>query len=86
MVETGTLMLDTMRHSCAHVMAAAISEIWPQAQFGVGPTTSNGFYYDVLFPKPIGQEDLTQIERTMKAIQRKIVCLLSLLCVRLMKR
>jgi threonyl-tRNA synthetase len=34
--------LETMRHSCAHVMAAAIQVLWPKAQFGVGPTTENG--------------------------------------------
>ena len=63
--------IDTMRHSCAHVMAAAISDIWPEAQFGVGPSTSTGFYYDVLFPSPIGKEDLSQIERAMRLIQRQ---------------
>ena len=63
--------LDTMRHSCAHVMAAAISEIWPDVQFGVGPPTANGFYYDVLFPSPISEDDLRRIERAMRLIQRQ---------------
>ena len=65
-------MLDikTQRHSCAHVMAAAIQDIWPEAKFGVGPDIQNGFYYDVLFPEPIKFEDLGRIERLMKKIKR----------------
>ncbi|MBI3535163.1 MAG: hypothetical protein HY072_06730, partial [Deltaproteobacteria bacterium] len=38
--------LDTMRHSCAHVMAHAVKNLWPNAKFGIGPTIENGFYYD----------------------------------------
>jgi threonyl-tRNA synthetase len=63
--------LEITRHSCAHVMAAAIAEIWPEAKFGVGPITANGFYYDVLVPAPIGEDQLPSIERAMKAIQRR---------------
>ena len=62
--------IQTMRHSCAHVMAAAISTLWPNAKFGVGPAISNGFYYDVLFPEPVKLEDLGNIERLMKKIKR----------------
>ena len=62
--------IEAMRHSCAHVMAAAISELWPQAKFGVGPAIDTGFYYDVLFPTPIALEDLGNIERAMKKIKR----------------
>lgn len=61
--------LDTIRHSCAHVMAAAIRELWPDAKFGVGPSIDNGFYYDVLFPAPIKLEDLAKIEKMMRKIQ-----------------
>src|ERR1700761_9643186 len=62
--------IEAMRHSCAHVMAAAISELWPEAKFGVGPAIDTGFYYDVLFPTPITLEDLGNIERAMKKIKR----------------
>lgn len=62
--------LEAMRHSCAHVMAAAIQEIWPEAKFGVGPSIDNGFYYDVLLPEPLKLEDLGNIERRMRKIQR----------------
>ena len=40
--------LNTMRHSLAHIMAAAIQKIWPDAKIGVGPAVKNGFYYDIV--------------------------------------
>jgi threonyl-tRNA synthetase len=42
--------LETLRHSTAHVMAHAISRLWPEAKFGIGPTVEDGFYYDVDLP------------------------------------
>ncbi len=63
--------LETMRHSCAHVMAAAIQQMWPDAKFGVGPTIDNGFYYDVLTPNAITESDLTAIETCMRKIKKK---------------
>jgi threonyl-tRNA synthetase len=63
--------LETMRHSCAHVMAAAIQTLWPKAQFGVGPTTENGFYYDVLVDSNITEDDLARIETAMRKIRKK---------------
>lgn len=63
--------LDTMRHSCAHVMAAAIQTLWPNAQFGVGPTTENGFYYDVLVDENITEDDLAKIESAMRKLKKK---------------
>ncbi|MAV29022.1 MAG: threonine--tRNA ligase [Legionellales bacterium] len=60
-----------MRHSCAHVMAAAIQTLWPKAQFGVGPTTENGFYYDVLVDSNITEDDLARIETAMRKIRKK---------------
>ncbi|MEC8063904.1 MAG: threonine--tRNA ligase [Pseudomonadota bacterium] len=63
--------LDTMRHSCAHVMAAAIQSIWPDAQFGVGPTIDNGFYYDVLLTTPLVEADLAKIETAMRKLRKK---------------
>lgn len=64
-------LLHTARHSCAHLMAAAIQQLWPTAKFGVGPATKNGFYYDVLFPKPIGWEELEKIETKMRELRKK---------------
>ena len=39
--------LERLRHSCAHVLATAVSRIWPDAQFAAGPPVEGGFYYDV---------------------------------------
>jgi threonyl-tRNA synthetase len=58
--------LHAMRHSAAHVLAAAIQKLYPTAQFGVGPVIENGFYYDVLFEAPISDTDLKAIEKQMK--------------------
>lgn len=63
--------IDTRRHSCAHVMASAVAELWPDAKFGVGPPTDNGFYYDILLPDSIGEEDLAAIEKVMKRIRKQ---------------
>lgn len=65
------LALDRMRHTCAHLMAAAIQDIWPKAKFGVGPTTTNGFYYDVDLEHNITEEDLQKIEQRMKELRNK---------------
>ncbi|MDR1965501.1 MAG: threonine--tRNA ligase, partial [Synergistaceae bacterium] len=48
--------LAILRHSASHLMAQAIARLYPGAQFGVGPSIQDGFYYDVLFPKPISEE------------------------------
>ncbi|MBI4924931.1 MAG: threonine--tRNA ligase [Bdellovibrio sp.] len=60
--------LDTMRHSCAHVMAHAVKNLWPNAKFGIGPTIENGFYYDIDLPIKLTPEDLPKIESEMKKI------------------
>ncbi|MCX6781700.1 MAG: threonine--tRNA ligase [Candidatus Magasanikbacteria bacterium] len=54
--------IGTMRHSCAHLIAAAVQSLYPEAKFGVGPTVENGFYYDIDFPEPIGEAELLNIE------------------------
>jgi threonyl-tRNA synthetase len=63
--------LAAMRHSCAHLLAAAIRELWPAARFGVGPAIEDGFYYDVEFPEPVGDADLPRIEQRMREIQAR---------------
>ena len=57
--------LETLRHSCAHIMAHAISRLWPEAKFGIGPTVEDGFYYDVEIPVKLSPEDLARIEKEM---------------------
>ncbi len=63
--------LHRMRHSCAHVMAAAVRSLFPGTKFGVGPAIANGFFYDVLTPTPLTDADLPKIEAEMARIVRK---------------
>ncbi len=60
--------VDTIRHSCAHIMAHAVQKLYPTAQFGIGPTIENGFYYDMELPATLTPEDLPKIEAEMKKI------------------
>ncbi|MBC7691624.1 MAG: threonine--tRNA ligase [Methylotenera sp.] len=60
--------VDTIRHSCAHVMAHAVHRLWPQAKFGIGPTIENGFYYDIDVDVKFTPEDLPRIEAEMTKI------------------
>jgi threonyl-tRNA synthetase len=60
--------LETIRHSCAHVLAEAILRIWPEAQFAAGPPVEQGFYYDVDLPHRIAPEDFAGIEAEMAKI------------------
>ncbi len=62
-------VLNTLNHSCAHVMAQAIKHLYPHAKFWVGPVVSEGFYYDVdLGEDVIKDEDIPKIEKEMKKI------------------
>ena len=60
--------LEVMRHSAAHVMAEAVQSIFPDAKFGIGPATKDGFYYDFDLPRPLTTDDLPLIEARMKEI------------------
>ncbi len=62
--------VETMRHSCAHIMAHAIRKLYPKAKFGIGPTIENGFYYDVDFGPDfkLTPEDLPKIEKEMAKV------------------
>jgi threonyl-tRNA synthetase len=63
--------IDSIRHSLAHVLAMAVLKKFPKAKFGIGPVIENGFYYDFKLPKPISDEDLPEIEKSMKEILRQ---------------
>jgi threonyl-tRNA synthetase len=65
---TDSEKLETMRHSAAHVLAEAVQSIFPEAKFGIGPATRDGFYYDFDLPRPLTTEDLPLIEAKMQAI------------------
>lgn len=61
--------LHAMRHSLAHIMATAITHLYPNVKLGVGPVVENGFYYDVdLGDKPLSEDDLSAIESEMKKV------------------
>jgi threonyl-tRNA synthetase len=60
--------LEIMRHSCAHIMAEAISSIWPEAKLVYGPTVEDGFYYDIDLDEPICPADFERIEEKMHEI------------------
>ncbi|MCI4397945.1 MAG: threonine--tRNA ligase [Acidobacteria bacterium] len=60
--------LDIYRHSCAHLMANAVKELFPEAKIAIGPTIENGFYYDFDRPEPFQPEDLAKIEERMEEI------------------
>ncbi|HCB19079.1 TPA: threonine--tRNA ligase [Candidatus Uhrbacteria bacterium] len=60
--------LSLMRHSTAHVLAAAVSKLYPHVKLGVGPAVEDGFYYDLFLPETITETDLACIEQEMQKI------------------
>lgn len=60
--------LDAIRHSLAHLLAAAVMELWPDAKRAIGPAIDNGFYFDFEFSQPISNADLPAIEKKMREI------------------
>lgn len=60
--------LDTMRHSCAHVMARAVMRVKRGVQLAFGPTTDSGFYYDFMLQDPLTEDDFKKIEAEMAKI------------------
>ena len=63
--------LEIIRHSTAHLMAQAITELYPNSQFFVGPVVDEVFYYDFRVDEPIGENDLKAIEKKMKELIKK---------------
>lgn len=63
--------LEILRHSCAHMMAQAIKELYPEAKFFVGPVVTEGFYYDFKVNEKITDDDLITIEKKMKEIANR---------------
>lgn len=61
--------LHAMRHSLAHITAAAVQRLWPEAKFGIGPVVENGFYYDIdLGERKISEQNFGKIEKVMRKI------------------
>jgi threonyl-tRNA synthetase len=65
------LQLDTKRHSFAHLMAAAVGQMFPEARFGVGPVIENGCYYDFVLPRTLIPEDLPLLEAKIKEMLKQ---------------
>jgi threonyl-tRNA synthetase len=59
---------EIYKHSCAHLMAQAVVELFPKVQYGIGPAIENGFYYDFLTEEPFTTEDLEKISKRMRFI------------------
>ncbi len=62
--------LEIYRHSCAHLLAAAVLELFPDAHPGIGPPTETGFFYDFYREKPFTEDDLKKIEEKMREVAR----------------
>src|ERR1700704_4703163 len=60
--------LPLVRHSTAHLLAAAVTKLYPGAQCGIGPATDEGFFYDFVVERPFVPEDLEKIEKKMKEL------------------
>ncbi len=63
--------LPVYRHSTAHLLAAAVLELYPETKLGIGPPIENGFYYDFDRATPFTPEDLEKIEKRMREIQAR---------------
>jgi len=63
--------LDIIRHSCAHLMANAVQNLFPEAQVTIGPVIENGFYYDFAYERPFTPEDLEAIEKEMTRLAKE---------------
>ncbi len=64
-------IVDVYRHSCAHLLAHAVTELFPEVQYGIGPAIETGFYYDFLTPRPFTPEDLEKISKKMKHLVKQ---------------
>ena len=64
-------LIEIKRHSCSHLLAAAVLSLYPKTKFGIGPTIDNGFYYDLDLKESLGANDLKTIEKKMKELITK---------------
>lgn len=65
MKDNNEAYLNNLRHSCAHLLAAAIMKLYPDTKRTIGPSIENGFYFDFEFSQPISEEQFPEIEKTM---------------------
>ena len=69
--KSGAVALEIIRHDCAHIMAEAVKELYPETQVTIGPAIENGFYYDFARKNPFATEDLEKIENKMREIVKR---------------
>jgi len=60
--------LHDLRHSLAHILASAVTEMFPKSQLGVGPVIEHGFFYDFLLPRPLTPDDVRKLEKRMREL------------------
>lgn len=70
------------RHTCAHILAQAVKNVYPTVQLAIGPAVDNGFYYDFDFRTPITQADFGKIESEMKSIVKANLPIIRIECTR----
>lgn len=70
------------RHTCSHILAQAVHNIYPTVQLAIGPAVDNGFYYDFDFKTPITQADFDKIEAEMKSIIKANLAITRMVCTR----
>ncbi|MCP8687116.1 threonine--tRNA ligase [Marinobacterium sedimentorum] len=63
--------VEIIRHSCAHLMAMAVQQLFPGAQVTIGPVIDNGFYYDFAYERPFTPDDLVLIEKRMQQLSKE---------------
>lgn len=69
--DENSIVQEIIRHDCAHLMAQAVKELYPEVQVTIGPAIENGFYYDFVRDVPFNMEDLSKIERKMKKLSEQ---------------
>jgi threonyl-tRNA synthetase len=69
--KSGETAREILRHDCAHLMAQAVKELYPQTQVTIGPAIENGFYYDFARHEPFTTQDLEKIEQKMREISKR---------------
>ncbi len=62
---------EELRHSLAHLLAAAVLKKFPKAKLGIGPVIEHGFYYDFKLPRALSSDDLKELEKTMRELARQ---------------
>jgi threonyl-tRNA synthetase len=63
--------LEVVRHSCAHLLAHALKQLYPEIKLAIGPVIEHGFYYDVLLEDSLGEDDLFKVEKRMTELAQR---------------